>query len=1564
MIEVSPGQGREDQAYMPKKGNVHAKDDKKGLANKVMDEYGEDLLDNQSSSKISKKLESLKDDEDNKKNDKQNEKSQSADDVFVASKASKTEKLPAPNMKGSVGSFPLERIHPDDFKRAPPRDPNKYDTSMTTPGKMDTLKESQIEDAIKSENPEVLFPWKAIAGFDSSGTSSSGGSNARVIKAYILETFYNDWYSNVALISGTCFGAWLCGYIGMSWWLLGYIFLCAGAVFGSEYRRFGSSIRDDLKRTAIEETLSDRSETTLWMNSFLSKFWVIYMPVLSQQVLDIVNPSLVGVAPGYGIDAISLEEFTLGSKAPAIKEIKSNTKAAKDVAEMIWSFAFTPNDVSDMTQREAKQMINPKVVMGVTLGKGIISKTLPIITEDINVSGKMRVVLKFGQTFPNIKVVSVQLLEPPLIEFALKPVGGDALGLDVMSFLPGLKSFVKTMINSNVGPMLYAPHHLDVDVEELIASQANDAVGVLALTVSSAKELQSSDSITDTLDPYIYFKTEKPSPGAQSDMLTSIKSNIKDPVWNETKYILLNDLNQRITLSCFDFNDARKDTLIGNAEVNLKQLTQDPVMTDLTTELKHGTHTKGRLNYSMHWFPVIQKTPDESSDAIKYQNKGTGVTAPNDNSSVSSSDESDQEDVAADEEDEDEEYSDAGIVKLTLQNIKNLVETDMPSGTLSPCATLFADGKEVKKFRTLKRINEPSWAETVELFIPSRADSRITLEVYNDRSTSKPLLSKYSASLDEVLTSFSLEQQSVKGSPKGDIYMNAEWKPVNMTGIFSAANTIQDAIGFLRLHIKDLKVIGDLSGVGDIDPYFTIVYNGHIDYKSSHFSAESNPMFNKVLYFPITSSKQKIVVSTYDYQSIGKDRVIGSAEIPLSKVLEMNPETGRHVSVDKSKENIKLQLVDNKKRVSESYVNVSLSFTTTIPVYSPEEYELVQEKEKELKKKREEFEEVQVERKNEMDKRPNDFELVEVEDPFEEEEKSLTKKERLSIEELIGHNSGILSLELFSANFARKNCFLLMYIDEIPYPKFTSSRSRNGKLPDTSTSFFVRDLKNSKIIFRLSEKRIPRENSHIISEASFETLNLLQNSYGNSSKVSFGGSSIELSCLYVPSSQSIPESDTVLDTGYLDLNVISASNLLSMDRNGYSDPFFYIFIDGVEIHKSKIVKKTLSPVWNEKIKIPVPSRSRNDVEIRLYDWDRAGDNDSLGFVSLDLSKIKPKKKESWELPLDTQGTIKMEGVFTACYMKPPLNANQIKKMNFASATFNTISGAGLGTVTGVSNVGLGLATGGIGAATGGLERATSGLDRGFDKGAKFLKSPFGHDSSKKKKKQSQASHPIPLPEYETRGSSDANHRKSLGFAEAKASLDIDRTVPNNEYATVQNLDPKTKLPAGDSNSSPQDARSASITSKENTHTRNVSQASSFARTLAPNGTYRGTATIIGAENLGKAIQIKVSLAQGGRLKSIYRTRTVKADEKVIAKFDETCSFKASPEANLVFAAISHHKFTKDKEIGIAQITLNDPQIQRGEQIAMRLADGRILFKLDYGADEDVPPVPTIPEQYT
>jgi len=91
-----------------------------------------------------------------------------------------------------------------------------------------------------------------------------------------------------------------------------------------------------------------------------------------------------------------------------------------------------------------------------------------------------------------------------------------------------------------------------------------------------------------------------------------------------------------------------------------------------------------------------------------------------------------------------------------------------------------------------------------------------------------------------------------------------------------------------------------------------------------------------------------------------------------------------------------------------------------------------------------------------------------------------------------------------------------------------------------------------------------------------------------------------------------------------DLMVDRADNLPAMDRNGYSDPYVLISIDRRKEtkQKTKVVKKCLSPVWNQVFKLKEEHfKSINDIIcFDVFDYDFGVDHDVLGFAHFPLYK--------------------------------------------------------------------------------------------------------------------------------------------------------------------------------------------------------------------------------------------------------------------------------------------------------------------------------------------------------
>lgn len=1449
-------------------------------------------------------------------------------DTIVPLHLNKANNLPVPNKQGTIGSVEMELVHPNELKNLVSRDINKLDTSIMERGIFDELSkvdQETFKNLIELDDVKNMYPWKNTLGFNNKLKNNDVDVVLnKNIKSYILENFYNDLYINIVLMLGTCFFSWALAYCGFSWWSLGFIFLSVSSVYSTEFRRFNRNIRDDIKRITVDENISTRTETTNWLNSFLSKFWIIYMPVLSQQVKDIANPILAGVVPGYGIEALILEEFTLGTKAPSIKGIKSNTKVGKDIVEMDWSFEFTPSDISDMTPIEVAEKINPKISLGVTLGKSFVSKTLSVLVEDINVAGKVRVTLKFGKIFPNIKIVSVSLLEPPLIDFVLKPLGGETLGLDVMSFLPGLKTFVKSTINSVAGPMLYAPNHLDIDVEEIMAAQANDAIGVMAVTIHSANNLVGSAFVTNTVDPYVILKTEKALPGEEREIRTNVKSNVKDPVWNETKYILINSLDQKLTFECFDFNDVRKDELIGSYEFDMTELYQKTVLSNTSTKITLGNKFKGTLNYSISYFPVIvNETKSSTEGPIKTTNNvPEAMENINEFEFVNDNSESD-----------DEAGNDSGILKFTLQKVKYLPTNSMSSRNLSPSASIYLDNQLIKSYRTLKRINEPSWNETYEFLINSKENQKISIVIFDNDSAGKKTLCKYTGYVEDLIDAMDRGQESVKASPQGEIFLVTQWKPVKLTGIFTKKSTVGEPLGSLKINVGELMVKSSLSGFGDIDPYFMVSLNRHVRYKSAVFSDTMNPNFKSTIYVPIISENQFLNINIVDYQNVGSDRKIGQFQLPISEIIEKNKNEDSYVCKSQFTDALKKYTLHNKNNIrTNDTLELGFKFITAKKVFNADELAEVEALEKELQEKKAKFNAKQKEYKELMDENPDDWEIVDVNDPFISDEKKINAKEKMSFDQLISYNTGIITFTISNGILSKSSSYLQILVDSIPYPEFISNKyGGNGSISETN-NITIRDLKHSKLLFRVTKKRNPHDYDNLIAEKYISTLDLLKDSYINGvSSIEFQGNKLDIKFVYNPLNIQLPASETVLDTGIIKLNLIGGKNLLSADRNGKSDPFAYVYVDGCKIHKTQVIKKTLDPVWNETTNLSIISLTSNKIIIKVLDWDRAGDNDYLGQVIFNNSEIIPNKLQKWELPLETKGTLQCETFFEPQYIKPDIEFREKGLKDKAPLkAIGAVGGAGANVATSVVGGGAavvgGVATGSIKAGGSLFKVIGGGLTGSGKKSSSSTANDIGNNESHTMSRMSISSRP-------SMSSPHSRNRKSI-------SSD-GQTINDNGNGNVNHEDQHSHI-GGLISSFPRP--SINHTSSQSLKSRSSSVLTSGM----------GKISVLATTNLGKLVQVKVSLLPN--LEStddvvpttILKTKSSKADSSGNTYYQaETKKFQSGPDGCLLFEAIEIHRLSKDKEIGHAKISLSNPEIKDGEKAAVDIAGGRVIFQVSY-----------------
>ncbi len=214
-------------------------------------------------------------------------------------------------------------------------------------------------------------------------------------------------------------------------WLFIILAFC-NTYYTTSMIRTRRAVRDDIQRELVKTRLTAENEieSAEWMNNFLDRFWLIYEPVLSRTIVSSVDQILSQNCPPF-LDSLRLSTFTLGTKAPRIDKVKTFPRTEDDVVLMEWWLSFTPNDVSELTDKQKLSKVNPKIILNVRLGKGFASAGMPILLEDMTFSGHMKIRMKLMTNFPHVQLVDVSFVEKPVIDYVLKPIGGETFGFDI-----------------------------------------------------------------------------------------------------------------------------------------------------------------------------------------------------------------------------------------------------------------------------------------------------------------------------------------------------------------------------------------------------------------------------------------------------------------------------------------------------------------------------------------------------------------------------------------------------------------------------------------------------------------------------------------------------------------------------------------------------------------------------------------------------------------------------------------------------------------------------------------------------------------------------------------------------------------------------------------------------------------------------------------------------------------------------------------------------------------------------------------------------------------------------
>jgi Ca2+-dependent lipid-binding protein len=1302
-----------------------------------------------------------------------------------------------------------------------------------------------------------------------------------------------DWYHNTAVIIFACLASWFVAIIGggLAWVFL--VMAVCGTYYRTSLRRVRRNFRDDINRTMAKKMSDSDNESLEWMNNFLIKFWPIYAPVLADTVVASVDQVLSTSTPAF-LDSMRMSFFTLGSKPPRLEYVRSHPKVDEDTVLMDWRFSFTPNDTVDMTARQLKNKINPKVILEVRIGKGVISKAMPIIVEDFAFSGLMRVKIKLQIPFPHIDRVEICFLEKPTIDYVCKPIGGDMLGFDI-NFIPGLESFIMEQIHANLAPIMYAPNVFPIEVAKMLSgSPVDQAIGVVAVTIYGAQGLKNHDKLAGDPDPYAVVSLNARDALAKTKI---IKENA-NPKWNETKYIIVTSLKDSLTLQIFDYNEYRKDKELGTATFPLENLEQISEYDNEQLEVMSNGKARGIVSADIRFFPVLQGRKLE------------------------------------DGKQEPPPESNTGIARFTVEQAKDLDGTKSLIGALNPYAVLLLNNREIHTTRKLKRTNNPIWDNGhKEILITDRKSAKLGLVIKDERELAGiTILGTYQIKLDDMmdLTAKGQEWYNLAGVTTGRAKMSLQWKPVALSGVGAGTGGYVTPIGVMRVHLKNARDLRNVETMGKSDPYVRVLLSGIEKGRTVTFQNNLNPDWDEVIYVPMHNSREKLLLEVMDEENLQKDRSLGSVEVLASDYIHQ-ADNGEFLVHDQ-KVPIAGGLRQNGKGAIKGTLNFTVSFYPCLNIADPEE-DAEEEKDSKQKSAAEAGrltslengkpaatkDAAQVENEVKADNKIDPVlqkRLAEGEKEQKEtgDEKSLPKI-RLTPEELVKHECGLIIFKLLDTELTRSNVHVEIVVDDMAYPSYISSTIRSRKINiDEIGDCFVRELDFSKLTIRLRDAGDKRSSAGTADEKARRcfakitgnTLDTLKQcivsapdlehdqtdiSQNNPTILKLRDSegqisTIKVSLKYIPVEMNLDPSESINNMGSLRVDVLDAKDLPSADRNGYSDPFCKFELNEQSVFKTQVQKKTLHPSWNEFFEVEIPSRTAAKFQCKVYDWDFASEPDFLGATAINLELLEPFKPQEYVLNLDGKsGTIRLKLLFKPAY---------VTRSRQGSSTFSGTFAAPGKIVTGVAGApikGVGMAAHGVG------------------KGASFIKHGF-------------------------KSKSGANGSVSSIPAE---DIPVSTTIYTHEP-------PKTTAGVvAEENLTPQTPEGPALAASPHSRTKSAAANSLYSTTGNPAA---GTAnfTIVSASGYPPSSNVMVFVKQLPGKKVIYKTKHIKSPTGQV-KFDESFKYNCSADTQFQVQVKAHATFGSDDDLGEALFFVDESGTSQEKTLSA--GSGSVILKSNF-----------------
>jgi Ca2+-dependent lipid-binding protein len=883
--------------------------------------------------------------------------------------------------------------------------------------------------------------------------------------------------------------------------------------------------------------------------------------------------------------------------------------------------------------------------------------------------------------------------------------------------------------------------------------------------------------------------------------------------------------------------------------------------------------------------------------------------------------------------------SNSGIARITIEQAKNLDGSKSMVGALDPYAILLLNGKEIHQTNKLKHTNNPVFSDnTKSVLITDRKKARVGLVIKDNRDLSAdPVLGNYQIKIDDMLKLVDNGQEwfTLHGTSTGaQAKLLLDWKPVALKGAIGSAGYITP-VGVMRVHIQSASNLRNFETMGKSDPYARVLLSSQPKGRTVTFQNNLNPTWDEVIYVPIHTPQERLILEVMDEEKLGKDRSLGLVQIAAADYLKDADEGGYLVHDTKTVQSEGLRMGGAGE--AKGTVQFTVSFYPTLNVSDPEEEEEERKAQAAMEAgvgtpttpshNRSKNSSVEIRssvdtKRLSMDNRKSlesagKIRSVSNDAPSVNESITSVKKQapkvKITAEELnqYGKNafarnalklifyteSGLIVFNIIEGSFSQSDVQLEVFLDDNAFASYTSGkiRSREFQFGETGDAM-VREIDMSRITLRLVskvDKTGKNDEDDIVAKLTGPTLLTLQQCLYKPTELTIrsnngGVNKVKVNLKYLPVKMQLDPSESINNMGTLRVDVMDAAELPAADRNGFSDPYCKFRLNGKEIYKTKTQKKTLHPAWNEFFEVSVPSRTAADFKVDVYDWDFGDKADFLGAAVLNLQVLEPFQPQELSYTLDGKsGVLRLRMLFKPDY---------VQRSRQGSSTFS-------GTFAPAGKV-VGAPVKGIGKVGGGVVKGASFIRHGFSRG---------------------------------KGSKDES-----------PSVNGAMDSPDGSIGAV--VTPTKATPFIDNANTPTTPASPSPMAS---HMRTKSNQSTVTAARGPES---GTAslTIVSAAGYpAKAdVQVLVKMVGPKGVKEVYKTKAVKAASGNVEFAENQESFKVSCSGDTQFQVqVKDHDLFKSKDLGEAMFFVSDQGA--GSDQTITVGSGTVTIRSSYAASNGV-----------